>query len=220
MPPRAVLFDFDGVIADTENVHIVAWERTFGDMGWIVPAEVCERAAEVDDRAFLAQVFSGAGVEGGDVAGWVGRKQELTRRLLGDSPRLYPGVAGLVERLKDSCRLGIVSTTWRENMMAVLNASGLASAFDVIVGKEDVKAVKPDPAGYRLALRRLKVPAKDAVALEDSETGLAAARGAGLRCVIVGHRTPQDGWPAGVPYVADFSDLDAAAEALGLPAGS
>src|SRR4051794_725318 len=47
--PRAVFFDFDGVLADTENIHIAAWERTFGDLGWDVPPADCARAAEVDD---------------------------------------------------------------------------------------------------------------------------------------------------------------------------
>ena len=41
MPPRAVLFDFDGVLADTENIHVAAWQRTFADLGWVVPDEVC-----------------------------------------------------------------------------------------------------------------------------------------------------------------------------------
>lgn len=220
MPLRAVLFDFDGVIADTENVHIVAWERTFGDMGWVVPAETCQRAAEVDDRVFLAEVFTAAGVEGGDVAGWVARKQRLTRSLLADSPRIYPGVIELLQRLKKQYCLGLVSTAWRENITTVLNAAGLAADFGVIVGKEDVKAGKPDPAGYRLALRRLKVPAKAAVAVEDSATGLAAAQGAGLRCLIVGHRSPPGDWVAGASYLADFSDVDAAVRALELPPGT
>ena len=51
---RAVLFDFDGVIADTENHHVAAWQRTFGLMGWLVPDLVCSRAAEQDDHEFLA----------------------------------------------------------------------------------------------------------------------------------------------------------------------
>ena len=72
--------------------------------------------------------------------------------MLADSPRIYPGAAELVRRLSGRVRLGIVSTTWRENLDVVLAASGLADAFEVLVGKEDVAAVKPDPEGYLLAL--------------------------------------------------------------------
>src|SRR5947208_1861258 len=115
MPPRAVLFDFDGVIADTENIHIASWERTFGLLGLDVPAGACVRAAEVDDRAFLAEVFAGKQVGDGDIAGWVRRKQDLTVALLADAPRVYPGVVPLVQGLRGRVRLAVVSTTWREN---------------------------------------------------------------------------------------------------------
>ena len=154
MPTLAVLFDFDGVIADTENVHVAAWQRTFGLMGWFESDESCCKAVEVDDRAFLAEVFARRKIEGGDVEGWVARKQELTLRLLGDSPKVYPGVAALVEHLNGRVRLCVVTTTWRANVEAVLRASGLARAFEFVVAKEDVKATKPDPEGYRLALAK------------------------------------------------------------------
>ena len=111
MPPKAVLFDFDGVLADTENIHVAAWQRTFADLGWVVPDEDCARAAEVDDRVFLAEIFDRRKIEGGDVEGWVRRKQRLTAAMLADSPRLYPGAAELVRRLSGRVRLGLVSTT-------------------------------------------------------------------------------------------------------------
>lgn len=219
MPTPAVLFDFDGVLADTENVHIAAWERTFGLMGWSVPPEDCARAAEVDDRIFLSAVFAARKVEGGDVEGWVRRKQEATLAMLDAHPRVYPGAKELVQALAGKARLGVVSTTWRANIEAVLRASGMADAFEVIVGKEDVREPKPDPEGYRLALKRLKLKPEEAVALEDSATGLAAARAAKIRAVAVGHRSPRGDWSAGAAYLPNFSDLPRVLEALGLPHG-
>jgi beta-phosphoglucomutase len=208
MPIRAVLFDFDGVIADTENVHVAAWQRTFGRMGWFEPDESCSRAAEVDDRAFVAEVFARRKIDGGNVEGWVARKQELTLRLLADSTKLNPGVAALVGSLDGRVRLGVVTTTWRENVESVLRASGLARAFEFVVAKEDVKATKPDPEGYLLALAKLGLPGQDVVALEDSAGGLEAARGAGLRAVAVGHRRPDGDWVGDAPYLPGFADLD------------
>jgi beta-phosphoglucomutase len=216
MPTRAVLFDFDGVIADTENVHVAAWQRTFGAMGWLESDETCSRAAEIDDRAFVLEVFARRKIEEGDVEGWVARKQELTLALLADSPRLYPGVNALVHRLAGKVRLGVVTTTWRANVEAVLQASGLASAFDFIVAKEDVKAPKPDPEGYRLALAKLKLPGKDVVVLEDSPTGLQAARKAGAKVVAIGHRRPKGDWSGKAPFLPGFADLDQAMHELGL----
>ena len=216
MPPRAVLFDFDGVLADTENVHVAAWERTFEAMGWDVPPEVCARAAEVDDRAFLADLFARRKVEGGDVEGWVRRKQDQAVRMLTDWPRLYPGVPELVARLRGRTRLAVVSGTWRENVAVVLRAAGLWEAFDLVLGKEDAEPPKPDPACYREALRRLRLDPGEAVALEDSPTGLAAARGAGMRCLAVGHRRSAGDWFGEATFLADLTDVDAAVLALGL----
>jgi beta-phosphoglucomutase len=215
-----LLFDFDGVLADTENIHVAAWQRTLADLGWEVADEVCERAAEEDDRDFLTRIFAERKIEGGNVAGWVQRKQDLTIAMLDDAPRLYPGVAELVRAVQDRVRLAVVSTTWRANIEVVLRASGLTDAFKLIVGKEDVKAVKPAPDGYRLALKRLKVAPAEAVALEDSPTGLAAARGVGLRVVAVGHRRPKGDWVGSSMYVADLTQTAKVLEILGLTEAS
>jgi beta-phosphoglucomutase len=205
MPPRALLFDFDGVLADTENVHIAAWERTFADLGWEVPDDVCARAAEEDDRAFLAGVFAAKKVEHGDVSGWTLRKQRLTITMLMDSPRLYPGVAALVQALRGRLRLAVVTGTWRANVQAVLRPSGLEEAFELIVAKDDIDETKPAPEGYLLALKRLKLKPASAVALEDSPVGLAAARAAGLRVVAVGHRRPTGDWIGDAQYLENLA---------------
>ncbi len=211
-----MLFDFDGVLADTENVHVAAWERTFDQMGLEVAADVCACAAEIDDRAFLAEVLQSHEIDQADDEGWLKRKQDLTLALLGDTPRLYPGVVPLIAHLRGRVHLAVVSGTWRENVVCVLNAAGLADAFALILGKKDVEAVKPAPDVYRLALKRLGVKAASAVALEDSPTGLEAARAAGVRAVAVGHRRSQGDWTQGHPFVVDLRDADAVLDALAL----
>lgn len=216
MTTRALLLDFDGVLADTENVHVAAWQRTFDALGWVVPDEVCARSAEIDDRAFLAEVFESRKIEGGDVEGWVRRKQELTVALLFASPRLYPGADALIGRVRDRLRLAVVSTTWRANIEAVLEAAGLLDAFAVVVAKEDVRSVKPDPECYQLALARLKVRPGQAVAIEDSPSGLAAARGAGVRAIAVGHRRPLGDWVGDAEFLPDLGRTEEILGRLGL----
>jgi beta-phosphoglucomutase len=218
MAISAVLFDFDGVLADTENAHVVAWERTFARMGWSVPPDDCLRAAEQDDRDFLRNLFAAQEIRDGAVEGWVACKQEITRTILAESPWIYPGVQALIERLqRGGTRLAVVSTTWRVNVEVVLTSTGLRDHFEVIVGKEDVARTKPDPEAYLLALRQLDVPAHRVIALEDSPTGLKAARGAGVPVVAVGHRRPWGDWTEGAPYIPDLSDLPRTLRALGLP---
>ena len=216
MPPRAVLFDFGGVIADTENHHIAAWQRTLAAIGWEVPDEVCALAMEQDDRLFLAELFERQKVKGGDVEGWVRKKQALTRTLMADSPRIYPGVKALVERLRGKTALGVVTTTWRENVVALLDAAGLRSCFALVLAKEDTTVPKPDPECYRRAAQCLGLFPEDAAALEDSPGGLASARGAGLHAVAVGHRRPRGDWVGDGPFVASLEDTEEVLAALGL----
>ena len=212
--PEAVLFDFDGVIADTENVHIAAWERVFAVMGWAVSAEICARAAEIDDRAFLAEIFAARQVVEGDLEGWVRRKQEVTRAMLGFAPRVCPGAAELVRRLHGQARLAVVSSTWRENIETVLRAAAIEDAFELVIAKEDVARCKPDRAAYCLALERLGLAAECAVALEDTPTGLQAARAAGLRCIVVGKGDAPPVWAGQAPYLPDLVDAEEAMRVL------
>src|SRR5208282_3370077 len=104
MALRAVLLDFDGVIADTENHHIAAWQRTLAALGWQVPDEVAARPAEVDDRVFLHDLLAIQQITDGDIEGWVRKKQALTITLLRDAPRIYPGVHELVQHLRGRVR--------------------------------------------------------------------------------------------------------------------
>jgi beta-phosphoglucomutase-like phosphatase (HAD superfamily) len=97
----------------------------------------------------------------------------------------------------------------------VLKAAGLADRFELIVAKEDVAAPKPDPEPYRHALGRLGIGPDEAVALEDSPTGLASARAAGLRCVAVGHRRPAGAWTGDAPFLANLADAGRVLETLG-----
>src|SRR5438094_923490 len=142
---KAVLFDFDGVIAETENHHIAAWQRTLNVMGWQVPDEVAALSAEVEDREFLRRLFGDRGIPVDKVEEWVRRKQGLTVQLLRDSPRLYPGVVELVRNLEGKVRLAIVSDTWRENIQVVLESAGLTAAFETIIAKEDLTLAQSDP---------------------------------------------------------------------------
>ncbi len=215
MPPKAVLFDFDGVIADTGNIHVAAWERTFGEMGWDVPPEVCACAEEEDDRAFLTSLFESREIEGGDLKGWLERKQSLARMILADSPRLYPGVRELVEALRGRARLAVVSVTWRENAAIVLGTTGLADAFERIIGKEDVRVTKPDPEPYLMTIEQMGIKPSAAVAIEDSPTGLTSARAAKIRSVAVGHRRPEGDWSKGAKFLPDFRNLDVSLKLLG-----
>ncbi|WZO96528.1 HAD family hydrolase [Isosphaeraceae bacterium EP7] len=209
MSVKAILFDFDGTLADTANIHVAAWERTFAEIGFVIPQDVCLRAVEEDDRRFLVDVFASKDVLDGDVEGWLRRKQDVTATMLADAPQIYPGVIELITRLRDHYRLAVVTTTWRENVVATLEAAGIADAFEVVVAKQDVASQKPDAEAYTLALSRLGVDASSAWAVEDSPSGVRAAIAAGLRVVAVGHRSPRGDWSVDATYLESLvNELD------------
>lgn len=217
MALKAVLFDFDGVIAETENLHIAAWQRTLSVMGWQVPDEVAAPSAEVEDREFLRRLFADRGIPLDKVEEWVRRKQALTVQLLRDSPRLYPGLVDLVRRLEGKVRLAIVSDTWRENIQVVLESAGLTAAFETVIAKEDVTLAKSDPQSYLMALKRLRLSPRSVVAIEDSPSGLGAARAAGIaRIIAVGHRRPFGDWAYGATYISGFEPVEGLLKHLGL----
>ncbi len=216
MPPKAILLDFDGVIADTENHHIAAWQRTLSALGWQVSDEVAARSAEVDDREFLVELFAGRGIVSQKIDDWVLRKQILTVQMLKDSPRFYPGAVELIRLLHGKAKLAVVSGTWRENIKALLGTADLDDCFEAIVGKEDVTSLKPAAEAYLLGLKKLRVSARSAVAIEDSPAGLAAARAAGIRVIAVGHRHPFGDWVADSLYVSGFEPVEGLLRNLGM----
>jgi HAD superfamily hydrolase (TIGR01509 family) len=216
MAIRAVLFDFDGVLADTENHHVAAWQRTLAALGWSLPDEVAARSAEVGDRAFLSELFWSRGVTEGDVEGWLRKKQRLTRVLMSDSPRICPGVVGLVSALRGRASLGVVAGTARETVEIVLKAAGLDASFAQVVAKEDVRRVKPAPDAYQLALERLGVAPDEAAAFEDSPSGIAAAKAAGIRAIAVGHRRPPGAWAEDSPFLENLESTSAVLDLLGI----
>lgn len=204
MAIRAVFFDFDGVLADTENHHVAAWQRTLAALGWAVPDEVAARSAEIDDRAFLSELFWARGVTEGDVEGWLRAKQHLTCMLLNDSPRIYPGVAELVTALAGRVVVGVVTGAPRRNVEIILKSAELDSLATLIVAKEDVRRPKPAPDPYHFALAKLELSPEEAVALEDSPAGVASARAAGIRTIAVGHRRPLGDWTDGAPFLENL----------------
>ena len=156
----AVLFDFNGVLVDDEDVHFEAFRRILEVLGVTVSHEVYRRYLGFDDRgtivALLAHYGRGGDVDDGELGRLVARKQRSYARLAGEHPRLGFGARALVLALRAAgARLAIVSGARRAEIDAVLDASSLRDCFDAIVAAEDVTRGKPDPEGYRLARARL-----------------------------------------------------------------
>ena len=218
----AVLWDFDGVIARTENLHVAAWQRVVRHVEITLPSDAFKTAASEDDRDLVARVFQAIGVSlhTSQVLAWCAAKQEVLVDLLRAAPPIYPGVPQSIRNIaSQGIRQAIVTSTWRADVQATLRQSGLLDMMEFVVSKEDVAKPKPSPDGYRLAVQRLGLPPARCVALEDSPFGLKAARKAGVNVLAVAHRfSPAEAragnWAGGARILNDLKSLEAALIAL------
>jgi histidinol-phosphate aminotransferase len=184
----AVIFDFDGVLADTEPLHLRAFQQTFGAHGWTLDdRSYAERYLGYDDRATIAAFLRDHDlpVDRDALEALLREKAAAFDVLRSSGSVLYPSAPACVERLGARFPLAIASGSLRTEIVAILNGAGLASAFRAIVSAEDVSRSKPAPDPYLRAAHLLGADAASCVVIEDSSFGLAAARTAGMKTIAV-----------------------------------
>jgi HAD superfamily hydrolase (TIGR01509 family) len=224
----ALIFDVDGTLAETEELHRTAFNDVFaaeGGTGWHWDrALYAELLAVTGGKERIRHYVSAAGLPALDDARVARLHADKTARYTGLVAEgglvLRPGVRRLLlEARAAGLKLAIATTTSLPNVRALLAACAPVPDFDVIAAGDEVPAKKPAPDIYALALRRLGQPAAACVALEDTENGLASARGAGLRCVmttsVYGGRGP---FPGAAAVVSQLGDAGDPAELLAGPA--
>lgn len=185
---RAVLFDFNGTLSQDEPLWFEVYEQLYAEHG---------RPITRDE--YFSQLAGLSDLEG--VTTWLGApKPEL----------IEAGVALYLERARDGSTVpddareavaaaaalvpvGVVTTARRAVIAPILDAAGITSLVDFVVTAEDVTRTKPDPEGYLTALDRLDgIAAPDVLVFEDTPLGVAAAKGAGMRCVaVLGSAAPE-----------------------------
>jgi HAD superfamily hydrolase (TIGR01509 family) len=182
---KLIVFDFDGLILDTEVPVYDAWQEIYGDHGVTLAFEkwaACIGTADAFDPCVDLQEAIGRAL---DVAALEQRHRTRTDALIA-AQAILPGVRDYVdEALRLGIRLGVASSSSRRWVHGHLERLGLLDRFEVIRCADDVPRVKPDPALYQAVLTATGVRADEALALEDSPNGVLAAKRAGLTCVAV-----------------------------------
>jgi HAD superfamily hydrolase (TIGR01509 family) len=185
---RALIFDFDGLILETEEPIYRSWKEVYEAHGVALPFELWVKTVGSSNRAFHPQLYLeqrlGHGLPQDVLDGRIARRVEL---VLGEP--LLPGVADLAEAARaGGMKVGVASSSSREWVRGHLERLGIADLFDCLRARDDVEHVKPEPDLYLASLDCLGVAATEAVAIEDSPNGVLAAKRAGLRCVAVPNR--------------------------------
>lgn len=179
----AIVFDFDGVLADSEAIHLRALKAAFGARGWsLSDADYYTHYLGFDDRGCIAAFTAREGLTiSSDEASAVLRdKEQRYAALLSAGDILFPTVGPCLERLSPHLPLAIASGSLRGEIEHILDANGIRHYFQTIIGADDVREGKPAPESYTRAVEALGFRGHQAVAIEDSPWGLQSARAAGL----------------------------------------
>jgi HAD superfamily hydrolase (TIGR01509 family) len=181
---EAILWDQDGLLVDTEKLYFRANRETLRGEGIVLAAS--------DYVSLFLRSNHGLRAIGTE-HGWSESKLKRVRKarnrrysdLLQTSARPMPWARTVLRVLSGRFRMAIVTSSYREHVRMIDRRVGFLRYMELVVAEGDFTASKPDPEPYMVAIRRLGLDASQCIAVEDSERGLAAARAAGLRCIVV-----------------------------------
>jgi HAD superfamily hydrolase (TIGR01509 family) len=204
---RALLFDLDGTLAETDSLHLPTWMDTLEPYGVEVNEQFYrDRISGRSTGEIVRELLPDLTAEENRL---VGDAKEASFRERAAELEPLPGLIDFVERgRKSGMKIALVTNAPEENVEAILLALELRDYFDAVVLADEVEAVKPDPAPYRAALQKTGVPAKDALAFEDSVSGISSSVAAGIPTVgIASSQNPERLREAGAFTTArDFTD--------------
>lgn len=196
---KAIIFDFDGVLADTEPLHFRMFQQVLQDEGLpLSEHDYYQKYVGFDDKGCFHAVLSehGRPVPSETIQQLVERKAALMLGHITTTRVVYPGVVEFVKNVAGHYRLAIVSGALRHEIELILKTAGMRDDFEHITAAEDVQDGKPAPGGYLHALRSLSrhapLLASECLVIEDTLFGIQAAHAAGMRCLAVSTTFPPD----------------------------
>jgi HAD superfamily hydrolase (TIGR01509 family) len=212
---RAVIFDMDGVLVDSEGMHEAAIRAACEEHGSPQPLPDWQLYVGLGDKEAFAKVYADAGraQEFGDAirdALMESKKRHTTRMIaMGESWRAQPGAAELVRASSTRGLTAVCSGSRAFEVLAMLDAMRVLRLMREVVTADICVRTKPDPLPYHLAAEKLGVAARECVVIEDTAIGVRAAKGAGMACIAVEHTSPREkllaaGADATIARIADL----------------
>jgi len=188
---EAVLWDMDGVIADTAPYHLMAWQEIFQKRGMNYSDEDFKRNFGQRNDTIVRKVTGGS-LSSAEVAAITTEKEVVFRQKAAQSVKPFPGAIGLIKSLREyGVKIALASSAPIENIQLVTRVLGIENSFDATVWGREVTEGKPSPKGFLLAAKRLGVEPQNCVVIEDSVAGVTAAKSAGMKCVAVTNTHPK-----------------------------
>lgn len=215
LPPRAILFDHDGVLAASEVLHMMAWERMLTEKGLPFSRQefhglIGKTSPEIL-QILLFRHRPDLQLSPLEILEWTDIKNFYYRKFLEEGPGIapYPGVREGLERMKSLGILAaVVSNARRNELIAGLSATGLLPFFATVVARDDVPAPKPDPGHFLAACNRIGVDPTHCIGIDDSPTGLQSSLLAGIPTVSVTNSFPRSYLEQPVPGRPDLQPFE------------
>lgn len=209
----AVLFDNDGVLVDTEPLFLRATQELLATVGVELDAETYRAITLVRGESVFA-LTEERGLTKGEILALRTRRDRRYSELIEAGVSILPGVRETLGRLEGIRPAAVVTSSGRPHFEAIHRRTGLLRHFEFCLTDGDYERHKPHPDPYLEAARRFRVRPERCLVIEDTERGLAAARGAGMRCIAIPQPLSRDGAFEGAECV--LSSMEELPAILGL----
>jgi beta-phosphoglucomutase family hydrolase len=189
---EAVIWDMDGVLADTASHHFRAWHEIFARRGIKFTEADFKRGFGIRNDAIIKNIL-GKAITRDEIETIAKEKEAIFRRLIGKRIKPLPGAIELVRELhKRGIKMAIASSTVMANIHLIIGSLGIEKYFQAFITGHDVTEGKPSPQVFLLAAKRLGVEPRNCLVVEDAVAGVKAARSAGMHCLAISNTHPRE----------------------------
>ncbi|MGH7884991.1 MAG: HAD family hydrolase [Thermodesulfobacteriota bacterium] len=214
---KALIFDFDGVIVDSEPLHFKVFQRVLEDEGiYLSKEDYISKYLAYDDKTFFSRSLSDFGKykNPDQISKLINKKSKMFETLIRTEIKVFPGVLNFLKKVNEKYPSAIGSGALRSEIVLILKYTGLAEYFDFIVSADEVENCKPDPQVYLKVLNQFnigrgkKLLPIECLVFEDALHGIAAAKSAGMNCVGVSNSYSGDEILGADFVISSFEKID------------
>jgi HAD superfamily hydrolase (TIGR01509 family) len=181
---KAILWDNDGVLVDTEGLYFEATRLTLANAGVELTRELYADISLRQGRSAF-DLLRERGVSDDTIEQIRTSRDNRYSALLQSRPLLIDGVEETLASLHGSIRMGVVTSSRKVHFDLIHRSTGILDYFELVLTREDYRQTKPDPEPYRTALERAGLAAQECVVVEDTEGGMLSAVAAEIRCLVI-----------------------------------
>ena len=183
---KAVIFDWDGTLADTKRAVLQSFQKVLGEAGCVVSDEFIERRIGIGTKKTIMEAFRECNMRFNvSMLEKVATEKIRIQTGLTEIVSLFDGASELLEALQGKTRIALATMSNRKVVNKLLSEKEIETYFDVVVSADEIVNPKPDPEVFLLSAKKLGVDPKDCMVVEDSVFGVRAAKEANMKCIAV-----------------------------------